>query len=63
MARICDICKKHSDFGQNRPFCLKVTKRKRKPNTQQKTILLDGKMQRLCLCTRCIRTQTKKQTA
>jgi large subunit ribosomal protein L28 len=55
----CEQCGKTTQFGQNRPWSKKATKRKFKPNLQQVTVYEDGKKIRKTLCTRCIRTLTK----
>jgi large subunit ribosomal protein L28 len=55
----CEHCGKTTQFGQNRPWSKKATKRKFKPNLQKVTVYEDNKKVRKTLCTRCIRTLTK----
>ncbi len=55
----CEHCGKTTQFGQNRPWSKKATKRTFKPNLQKVTVYEDGKKIRKTLCTRCIRTLTK----
>jgi|GEM_PF-313817 large subunit ribosomal protein L28 len=55
----CESCGKTTQFGQNRPWSKKSTKRKFKPNLQKVTVYEDGKKVSKVLCTRCIRSLTK----
>jgi len=49
----CPVCGKTATAGYNKPHSLHRTKRTVKPNIQK----THGQI----LCTRCLRTQTKKQ--
>jgi large subunit ribosomal protein L28 len=55
----CEACGKTTQFGQNRPWSKKSTKRTFKPNLQKVTVFEDGKKVSKVLCTRCIRSLTK----
>ncbi len=55
----CERCGKKPQFGQNRPFSLKATKRRFNVNVQQVTILEKGRRRTMTLCTRCLRTYSK----
>jgi len=57
----CEICGKGRKFGNNRPFSLKATKRDWKPNVQKVTVTVDGRRQKMHICTRCLRTMNKAQ--
>ncbi|MGE5560958.1 MAG: 50S ribosomal protein L28 [Chloroflexota bacterium] len=56
MAKMCDVCGKGVVFGRQ------VSKRKNKtnrpwsPNIQSARVLVDGKVQKLNVCTRCLRS-------
>jgi large subunit ribosomal protein L28 len=58
MAR-CEICGKSPAFGHNVSHSHLRTKRQWKPNLQQVTVYVDGKPQRMKVCTRCLRTLSK----
>lgn len=52
----CEICGKEPQFGHSVSHSKKATKRQFKANVQRKRIMLDGKMRRVHICTRCLRT-------
>ena len=56
MARLCDICGKGVQFGQNVSHAHNVTKRRWEVNLQTVRAVVAGKPKRLRVCTRCIRT-------
>ncbi|HYQ88781.1 MAG TPA: 50S ribosomal protein L28 [Candidatus Binatia bacterium] len=56
MARLCDICGKGVQFGQNVSHAHNVTKRRWEVNLQSVRAIVQGKPKRLRVCTRCIRT-------
>jgi len=55
----CDLCGKTVQFGSNVSHSKRHTARRSEPNIHPATIPVKGKMKRLNLCTRCIRTQYK----
>ncbi|MBT3363903.1 MAG: 50S ribosomal protein L28 [Chloroflexi bacterium] len=55
----CDICGKSPQFGHNVSHSNRHTNRKWKPNIQAATLEVEGKKQRVHICTRCMRTQNK----
>lgn len=55
----CEICGKGRQFGNNRPFSMKATKRDWKPNVQKATVTMKGRRQKMYICTRCLRTLNK----
>jgi large subunit ribosomal protein L28 len=55
----CQSCGKSPQFGQNRPFSLKATKRRFSANIQNATVYEGGHRRRVKLCTRCLRTMAK----
>lgn len=57
----CDMCGKVPTFGHNVSHSKVHTKRRWKANIQKVTMVVDGKPERLNLCTRCLRTLNKMQ--
>ena len=56
MAKICDICGKGVQFGQNVSHANNVTKRRWEVNLKTVRATVQGRPKRLRVCTRCIRT-------
>jgi large subunit ribosomal protein L28 len=57
----CDICGKTPTFGHNVSHSKVRTRRRWKANIQKVTMVVNGKPERLNLCTRCLRTLNKMQ--
>jgi large subunit ribosomal protein L28 len=55
----CEKCGKSPQFGHNLSHSKKVTKRQFNPNIQRVKVEVDGKLRRMYLCTRCLRTMNK----
>jgi len=55
----CEMCGKTPSFGHNVSHSHVRTKRQWKPNIQRVTVYKDGKLRRMKLCTRCLRTLHK----
>ena len=64
----CDVCDKRTKFGRNIRHQTRGSKWVRKaprtsrffkPNVHKKRMLIDGKMKRINICTRCLRTAMK----
>ncbi len=55
----CEICGKGPQFGHNVSNSKKATKRQFKPNVQRVRVEMDGRMRRMRVCTRCLRTLNK----
>jgi large subunit ribosomal protein L28 len=56
MARVCDICGKGVQHGQNVSHANNVTKRRWEVNLQTVRAVVEGRPKRLRVCTRCLRT-------
>lgn len=56
MANYCEICGKKPVAGMNVSHSHLKTKRAWKPNIQRVRALVDGKVTRLNVCTRCLRS-------
>ena len=57
----CDMCGKTPTFGHNVSHSKVRTRRRWKANIQKVTMVVDGRPERLRLCTRCLRTLNKMQ--
>jgi large subunit ribosomal protein L28 len=60
----CDICGKSPQFGNAVSHSKRHTNRQWEPNVHPARVMVDGKLQNLNICTRCLRTlnkQTKQQ--
>ncbi|MBN2461614.1 MAG: 50S ribosomal protein L28 [Candidatus Cloacimonetes bacterium] len=55
MSRVCDICGKKPLVGNHRSHALNATKRKYYPNLQKIKADIEGKIQRIRICTSCLR--------
>ena len=55
----CQLCGKTRTFGHNVSHSKRRTNRDWMPNVQRKTLLLDGQIQRVEICARCLRTLNK----
>ncbi|MBW2057309.1 MAG: 50S ribosomal protein L28 [Deltaproteobacteria bacterium] len=56
MSRVCEICKKGPARGNNVSHANNRTKRIWYPNLQKVRTLKDGRVVRMRVCTRCIRS-------
>lgn len=59
MGRVCEVCGKGPGTGYSVSFSHRRTKRRWLPNLHRAQILRDGRLVRLRVCTRCLRTQEK----
>ena len=56
MAKQCDVCGKSTVFGKNVSHAHNVTSRTWEPNLQRVRALIDGRVRRVAVCTRCLRS-------
>ena len=56
MSRVCEICGKKPLTGNNVSHAHNVNKRRFNPNLQRVRTLRNGKVQRLVVCTNCIKS-------
>ncbi|MDP9120681.1 MAG: 50S ribosomal protein L28 [Acidobacteriota bacterium] len=56
MARQCDVCDKGTVFGRNVSHAHNVTSRTWQANLQRVRALVDGRVRRIYVCTRCLRS-------
>ncbi len=57
----CEMCGKAPQFGNNRSFSMKATRRKFKPNLQSIRLMEGGRSVRKTACTKCIKTLAKNK--
>lgn len=62
MAYKCQLCGKGIQYGHNVSHSKRRTRRVFKPNLHRVRILVEGKMKRMRLCTRCLRSTKVKPT-
>jgi large subunit ribosomal protein L28 len=55
----CEICGKTPQFGHKVSHSMRHTKRQFKVNVQKTTIIEEGKVRKIKVCTRCLRTLRK----
>jgi large subunit ribosomal protein L28 len=55
----CEICGKKPMSGYNVSHSMRHTKRQWKPNIQKVTIVKDGRLRKVKICSRCLRTAVK----
>lgn len=58
MSKVCDICGKGPQFGNNVSHAHNVTKRRWNPNIQRMKVTVNGANKRLNVCARCIKSGT-----
>jgi large subunit ribosomal protein L28 len=56
----CDKCGKGPQFGHNVSHSERKTNRRYDPNIKRVRITIDGKLRRMHVCTRCLRTMMNK---
>jgi large subunit ribosomal protein L28 len=56
MSKICDICGKKPMIGCNVSHAHNVTKRRFNPNLQRVRSLNNGRVQKIMVCTNCIKS-------
>jgi large subunit ribosomal protein L28 len=60
MARVCDICGKGPQFGNNISHAHNVTKRRWNPNLHNVRAVVDGAAKRIRVCSSCLKTKVTK---
>ncbi len=63
MARICFICDKRPSVGNNVSHANNKTRRRWLPNLQQVRARVNGSVQRIRVCTRCLRSGKVEKVA
>ncbi len=57
MSNVCDICGKKPGFGKNVSHSHRKTPRRWNPNIQTARIVVDGKLKKVNICTKCLKKQ------
>ena len=55
----CEVCGKTSMAGNNVSHSKRRTKTRFMPNVHKQTLQIDGKLAKVKICTRCLRSQHK----
>jgi large subunit ribosomal protein L28 len=61
MSVVCEVCGKKPTYGHNVSHAKNRTARRWVPNVQHKRVMINGVPRRVHICTRCLRTLTKRQ--
>ncbi|MEA2076676.1 MAG: 50S ribosomal protein L28 [Candidatus Marinimicrobia bacterium] len=56
MAKVCDICGKKPQYGNNVSHANNRTRRRWEPNLQRIRIRVNGTLKRVKVCTQCIKS-------
>lgn len=56
MSQVCEICGKHPQVGNNVSHAHNKTRRRFNPNLQSVRSLENGRVKRVRVCTRCLRS-------
>ena len=59
MAARCDVCRRKPMYGSKVSHSNRHTNRRFKVNTQHRRVVLNGKVQNVNICTRCLRNMVK----
>ncbi|HEX5547408.1 MAG TPA: 50S ribosomal protein L28 [Ktedonobacterales bacterium] len=59
MSARCDVCHRKPMYGHNVSHSNRKTNRRFNLNLQHRRLMIDGEMQRVKICTRCLRTMVK----
>ncbi|HLJ80233.1 MAG TPA: 50S ribosomal protein L28 [Ktedonobacterales bacterium] len=59
MAARCDVCRRKPQYGSKVSHSNRHTNRRFKVNTQHRRVMLNGKVQNVNICTRCLRNMVK----
>ncbi|MDO4567622.1 MAG: 50S ribosomal protein L28 [Clostridia bacterium] len=57
MGRYCEVCKKGVMSGNNVSHSNRKTRRSWAPNVQRVSVVVNGTAKKMCVCTRCLRSQ------
>lgn len=63
MAKVCEVCGKMPVFGNRISHAHNITSRRWMPNLQRVRVKVGKSVQRLNVCTRCIRSGKVKKAA
>jgi len=55
MSKVCTVCGKHPSAGRNVSHSHRVTNRIIRPNIQRVTVVVDGSVKQVNVCTKCMK--------
>ena len=55
----CEICGKTPQFGHNVSHSMRHTRRRFRANVQKTIVVEKGKLRKIKVCSRCLRTRSK----
>jgi large subunit ribosomal protein L28 len=61
MAKRCDVCGKGPMSGNQISFSHRVTHRRFMPNVSKRTLVYEGRKQKIMVCANCLRTLNKSK--
>ena len=61
MSRVCDVCGKRPLVGNHRSHAMNANKRKFYPNLSVIRAEIDGKVQKVKICTSCLKANKVKK--
>ncbi len=61
MSRVCDVCGKRAQTGNNRSHALNATKRKFFPNLSKMKAMFLGEVKTIKICSSCLRANKVKK--
>jgi large subunit ribosomal protein L28 len=61
MSKFCDVCGKGAQYGNSRSHALNATKRKFQPNLQKIQAEINGKVEKIKICTGCLKANKVKK--
>jgi large subunit ribosomal protein L28 len=56
MSKVCSVCGKKPQFGNNRSHSMVATRRRFDPNLQRVRMFVQGVPKRAYVCTRCLKS-------
>ena len=56
----CEVCGKHGQFGHNVSHSKRATNTRWIANVHKMRLVIEGRVQRIPVCTRCLRTHHRK---
>jgi len=61
MSKVCAVCGKSPAAGRNVSHSHRVTNRVFRPNIQKVTVVVNGHVKRINVCTRCMKSGSVKR--
>ena len=55
MSKVCTVCGKAPSFGRNVSHSHRVTSRMYHPNVQKLSVVVDGSVKKVNVCTKCLK--------